>query len=69
MYPYTFIYCFVIQNFLFTAKDENSALKVIDFGLSDLVKPGYTYISTSYLKSLNPVAVCIMCFDLFLLCR
>ncbi|KAF0895132.1 hypothetical protein E2562_006837 [Oryza meyeriana var. granulata] len=27
------------ENFLFTSKDENSALKVIDFGLSDFVKP------------------------------
>ncbi|KAJ0978971.1 hypothetical protein J5N97_014445 [Dioscorea zingiberensis] len=27
------------ENFLFTTKDENSPLKVIDFGLSDLVKP------------------------------
>ncbi|KAL6649995.1 hypothetical protein ACP70R_014219 [Stipagrostis hirtigluma subsp. patula] len=27
------------ENFLFMTKDENSALKVIDFGLSDFVKP------------------------------
>uniref|UniRef100_A0A0D9X228 Protein kinase domain-containing protein n=1 Tax=Leersia perrieri TaxID=77586 RepID=A0A0D9X228_9ORYZ len=27
------------ENFLFTSKDENSSLKVIDFGLSDFVKP------------------------------
>ncbi|ONL98354.1 CDPK-related kinase 1 [Zea mays] len=27
------------ENFLFMSKDENSALKVIDFGLSDFVKP------------------------------
>ncbi|XP_061363009.1 CDPK-related kinase 5-like [Gastrolobium bilobum] len=27
------------ENFLFTSKDENSELKVIDFGLSDFVKP------------------------------
>ncbi|XP_039122543.1 LOW QUALITY PROTEIN: CDPK-related kinase 1-like [Dioscorea cayenensis subsp. rotundata] len=27
------------ENFLFTSKDENSDLKVIDFGLSDFVKP------------------------------
>ncbi|KAK6160758.1 hypothetical protein DH2020_004139 [Rehmannia glutinosa] len=27
------------QNFLFTSKEENSSLKVIDFGLSDFVKP------------------------------
>lgn len=28
------------QNFLFSSKDESSALKAIDFGLSDFVKPG-----------------------------
>lgn len=27
------------ENFLFTSKDENSPLKVIDFGLSDFVRP------------------------------
>ncbi|KAI5001682.1 hypothetical protein ZWY2020_026332 [Hordeum vulgare] len=27
------------QNFLFSSKEENSPLKVIDFGLSDFVKP------------------------------
>ncbi|XP_074306769.1 CDPK-related kinase 7-like [Silene latifolia] len=27
------------ENFLFTSKDDNSALKAIDFGLSDYVKP------------------------------
>ncbi|KAF7828749.1 CDPK-related kinase 5-like [Senna tora] len=27
------------ENFLFTSKDDNSELKVIDFGLSDFVKP------------------------------
>lgn len=31
---------FMLQNFLFTSKDENSTLKAIDFGLSDYVKPG-----------------------------
>jgi serine/threonine protein kinase len=30
---------FLLQNFLFTSKDENSPLKAIDFGLSDYVKP------------------------------
>lgn len=33
----------ISQNFLFMTKDENSALKVIDFGLSDFVKPGWPY--------------------------
>ncbi|WOL19147.1 CDPK-related kinase 3 isoform X1 [Canna indica] len=27
------------ENFLFTAKDENAAMKLIDFGLSDFIKP------------------------------
>ncbi|RDX65101.1 CDPK-related kinase 7, partial [Mucuna pruriens] len=30
---------FLLQNFLYISKDENSTLKVIDFGLSDYVKP------------------------------
>ncbi len=34
---------FLLQNFLFTSKDENSPLKAIDFGLSDYVKPGQDY--------------------------
>jgi len=34
---------FMLQNFLFTSKDENSTLKAIDFGLSDYVKPGGAY--------------------------
>ncbi|KAI4982425.1 hypothetical protein ZWY2020_022917 [Hordeum vulgare] len=29
----------VVRNFLFSSKEENSPLKVIDFGLSDFVKP------------------------------
>lgn len=28
------------QNFLFTKRDENAPLKVIDFGLSDFIRPG-----------------------------
>ncbi|ONM60069.1 CDPK-related kinase 1 [Zea mays] len=32
------------ENFLFSSKDENSPLKVIDFGLSDFVKPGHPWI-------------------------
>lgn len=35
-----FLSVFLVQNFLFTSKDENSTLKAIDFGLSDFVKPG-----------------------------
>jgi len=30
----------VLQNFLFTTKDEHAQLKAIDFGLSDFIKPG-----------------------------
>ncbi|MQL67770.1 hypothetical protein Taro_000060 [Colocasia esculenta] len=30
----------VLQNFLFTSKEENASLKDIDFGMSDFVKPG-----------------------------
>jgi hypothetical protein len=29
-----------LQNFLFVSKDEDAVLKVIDFGLSDFVRPG-----------------------------
>ncbi|XP_042430262.1 CDPK-related protein kinase-like [Zingiber officinale] len=28
------------ENFLFTTRDENAQMKLIDFGLSDFVKPG-----------------------------
>ncbi|KAK7273027.1 hypothetical protein RIF29_14073 [Crotalaria pallida] len=28
------------ENFLFVSKEENAAMKVIDFGLSDFVRPG-----------------------------
>jgi hypothetical protein len=35
-----FPFNFTSQNFLFKSKDENSALKVTDFGLSDYVRPG-----------------------------
>lgn len=48
---------FLLQNFLFTSKDENSPLKAIDFGLSDYVKPGQDYylrfISLITLKKLS----------------
>lgn len=44
----SFIACSTIalleQNFLFTTKEENSLLKAIDFGLSDFVKPGTSYL-------------------------
>lgn len=31
---------FSLQNFLFATKDEDSPMKVIDFGLSDFIRPG-----------------------------
>jgi hypothetical protein len=40
------IYPSLFQNFLFSSKEENSPLKVIDFGLSDFVKPGWSYLVT-----------------------
>jgi hypothetical protein len=32
----------VKQNFLFSTKDEHSPMKIIDFGLSDFIRPGIT---------------------------
>lgn len=40
---------FMLQNFLFTSKDDKSTLKAIDFGLSDYVKPGWAYCLLSIL--------------------
>ncbi|KAJ0103121.1 hypothetical protein Patl1_05279 [Pistacia atlantica] len=34
------------ENFLFTTRDEDAPLKVIDFGLSDFVKPGNNHLSS-----------------------
>ena len=39
---------FVLQNFLFTSKDEDSELKAIDFGLSEFVKPGLWVLQCVY---------------------
>ncbi|KAG6489969.1 hypothetical protein ZIOFF_051251 [Zingiber officinale] len=33
-----------LRNFLFTTRDENAQMKLIDFGLSDFVKPGHSCI-------------------------
>lgn len=33
------------QNFLFSTRDEDAPLKVIDFGLSDFIRPGNASIS------------------------
>jgi len=45
------------QNFLFVTKDEDTPMKVIDFGLSDFIRPGnsclflYYYWNTNMNKS------------------
>ncbi|KAG5562052.1 hypothetical protein RHGRI_004934 [Rhododendron griersonianum] len=39
------IFYILLQNFLFTSKDEHSPLKAIDFGLSDYVKPGHPWLA------------------------
>lgn len=46
MYGDLCICSFLFQNFLFSSKEENSPLKVIDFGLSDFVKPGWSNLVT-----------------------
>lgn len=33
-----------LQNFLFTKREEDAPMKVIDFGLSDFIKPGNIHI-------------------------
>ena len=35
------------QNFLYTAKDESSPLKAIDFGLSDFARPGQFFFNST----------------------
>lgn len=42
---------FALQNFLFVSKDEDAVMKVIDFGLSDFVRPGNMNKSTYYSQS------------------
>lgn len=38
------------QNFLFATKDEDAPMKVIDFGLSDFIRPGtFNFSSTKLL--------------------
>lgn len=39
------------ENFLFVSKDEDAVMKVIDFGLSDFVRPGNMNKSTYYSQS------------------
>lgn len=39
---------FLIQNFLYSSKDESSELKAIDFGLSDFVRPGFSSLVLSF---------------------
>jgi len=31
----------IVQNFLFTSRSEDADMKLIDFGLSDFIRPGY----------------------------
>lgn len=44
MIPDSLISCiyhhFNVQNFLFTTRDEDAPLKIIDFGLSDFIRTG-----------------------------
>lgn len=42
---------FALQNFLFVSKEEDAVMKVIDFGLSDFVRPGNMTKSTYYSQS------------------
>jgi len=42
---------FALQNFLFVSKDDDAVMKVIDFGLSDFVRPGNMTKSTYYSQS------------------
>lgn len=42
---------FALQNFLFVSKEEDAVMKVIDFGLSDFVRPGNMTKSTFYSQS------------------
>lgn len=37
------------ENFLFSSEEDDSHLKLIDFGLSDFIKPGMNMITSSYL--------------------
>ena len=34
-----------VQNFLFTTRDEDAPMKVIDFGLSDFIRTGNGYVN------------------------
>lgn len=40
-----------LQNFLFTTKDEDAPMKVIDFGLSDFIRPGNGSTTLNYLSA------------------
>lgn len=43
---------FILQNFLFTTKDENAPMKIIDFGLSDFIRPGALLVEFQFLNAL-----------------
>ncbi|KAG6498840.1 hypothetical protein ZIOFF_038590 [Zingiber officinale] len=57
------------ENFLFANKDENSQMKLIDFGLSDFVKPGEHCLLTCLIESayflINSVALNMKIFCYF----
>ena len=40
-------YISLAQNFLFTTRDESAPMKLIDFGLSDFIRPGNVLIFIS----------------------
>jgi hypothetical protein len=42
-------YISLAQNFLFTTRDESAPMKLIDFGLSDFIRPGNVLIFTLYM--------------------
>lgn len=54
---------YLVQNFLFSSKDEDSQLKAIDFGLSDFVKPGWLTV----LQSVRALLVAIKIWQWFLM--
>ena len=43
--PITLLTSHSVQNFLFTTRDEDAPMKVIDFGLSDFIRTGNGYVN------------------------
>lgn len=46
------------ENFLFSSKEDDSLLKLIDFGLSDFIKPGIMIICDDVYLSVNLHVLC-----------